>query len=145
MKTEYIQNIKKLRIEKGLSQKEMAERLGFGHSNYNKIENGLIELNVSKLYEIADILEVPILRILGGEEFNKLIEFIKKDYEKQIRGGLTNWIDNIGSELTNAFKNPIPETPEKKEDREKRSKEGAKDRFEKMEKLDNELKKNQST
>lgn len=80
MKKEYIQNIKNLRIEKGISQKDMAEKLGFGHSNYNKIENGLIEITVSKLYEISEILEVSVNSILGNSELDNLkIEIKKKD------------------------------------------------------------------
>lgn len=80
MKKEYIQNIKNLRIEKGISQKEMAVKLGFGHSNYNKIENGLIELTVSKLYEVANILGVSVSVILGNDEAENLkIEIEKRD------------------------------------------------------------------
>ncbi len=116
MEKEYIQNIKIIRIEKGISQKEMALRLGYGHSNYNKIENGLIEISVSKLYEIADILEVPILKILGGKELEKLMEFIRLDYEEKMK----NWFEDVAYKIKNA--KPKPEKPITKEESEKRTK-----------------------
>jgi transcriptional regulator with XRE-family HTH domain len=120
MEKEYIQNIKVIRIEKGISQKEMALRLGYGHSNYNKIENGLIEISVSKLYEIADILEVPILKILGGKELEKFMEFIRLDYEEKMK----NWFDDVAYKIKNA--KPILKKEMTKEEREKITK----DRFE---------------
>ena len=80
MKNSYIEKIKYLRVERGISQKEMADRLGFGQSNYNKIENGITELSVSKLMEIADILEVSVSVILGNSEVDNLKnEMAKKD------------------------------------------------------------------
>lgn len=111
MEKEYIQNIKIIRIEKGISQKEMASRLGYGHSNYNKIENGLIEISVSKLYEIADILEVPIIKLLGGEELKKVIEFIKNDYEEKIKV----WFDDIGGQISIASVTKKTKTKEEQE------------------------------
>lgn len=80
MKNSYLEKIKSLRTEKGISQKEIADKLGFGQSNYNKIENGLTELNVSKLFEIAEILGVSVSTILGYDEVEKLkIEIEKRD------------------------------------------------------------------
>lgn len=126
MKKEYIKNIKNLRIEKGLSQKEMAESLGFGHSNYNKIENGIIELSVSKLYEIADILEVSILRILGGQEVEKLENEIRNEVEQKIQNDFKGFFDI----LSNMFKNPVVETPEKIAEKEENNKKRRLSRFE---------------
>jgi transcriptional regulator with XRE-family HTH domain len=80
MKSLYIERIKALRIKRGISQKEMADRLGFGQSNYNKIENGITELSVSNAQEIAEILAVSVSSILGSDEVEKLkIEIEQKD------------------------------------------------------------------
>jgi transcriptional regulator with XRE-family HTH domain len=65
MENDFLLNIKSIRTEKGISQNQMAEKLGFAQSNYNKIENGVAELTVKRLYEIAKILEVSVLKILG--------------------------------------------------------------------------------
>ncbi len=80
MNKQYIRNIKNLRIDKGISQKDMAEKLGFSYSNYNKIEKELVEITVSKLYEIAEILEVSVNSILGNIELDNLkIEIEKRE------------------------------------------------------------------
>jgi transcriptional regulator with XRE-family HTH domain len=42
-------NIKKLRKEKGLQQKQIAIELGIDQSNYNKIENGKREPSLDLL------------------------------------------------------------------------------------------------
>ena len=104
----------------------MAESLGFGHSNYNKIENGIIELSVSKLYEIADILEVSILRILGGQEVEKLENEIRNEVEQKIQNDFKGFFDI----LSNMFKNPVVETPEKIAEKEENNKKRRLSRFE---------------
>lgn len=71
MEKEYLMNLKRIRIEKGISQKQMADRLGFAQSNFNKIENGISELTVNRLFEIAQILDVPVIEILGFGEVSK--------------------------------------------------------------------------
>lgn len=68
MEKNYLDNLKRIRTEKDISQKDMAEKLGFAQNNYSKIERGLVELSVSRLYEIADILEVSVLKILGEDD-----------------------------------------------------------------------------
>lgn len=81
MENHYIENIKSLRKSKGLSQKDMGECLGIAASNYNTIENGLAEITVSRLYKIAEILEVSVSQILYGNDFNKLNDDVKKEID----------------------------------------------------------------
>ena len=68
MEKDFLINLKRIRTEKGISQKKMADTLGFAQNNYSKIERGLVELTVNRLYEIAEVLEVSILEILGKDE-----------------------------------------------------------------------------
>ena len=58
-------NIKTLRKEKKISQEEMAIRLDMFQANYGKLERGMTELTLSRLYKIAEILGVEIEVILG--------------------------------------------------------------------------------
>lgn len=53
-------NIKKIRKEKGILQKEAAAAVGLNHSNYNKMENGHREPSVSVLKKLADLFGVPV-------------------------------------------------------------------------------------
>ena len=82
MENHFLDNIKRLRNEKGISQKEMANRLGFAQSNYNKIEKGIVELTVNRLYEIAEILGVSIFQILLENPSNSIEQTIVGEIQK---------------------------------------------------------------
>ena len=61
------EKIKKLRSDKRYSQYDMAELLEIGQSTYLQIEKGKTEITVKRLFEIAKILEVSPLELLGLE------------------------------------------------------------------------------
>ncbi|MEA4804795.1 helix-turn-helix transcriptional regulator [Acetobacterium wieringae] len=68
---EYIQigsKIKKLRKEKNISQKKMAELLGLAHSTYSNYENDLREPNLDVLKKVCKILGVKLNDLLGVDE-----------------------------------------------------------------------------
>jgi transcriptional regulator with XRE-family HTH domain len=52
------ENIKKIRKQRGLQQKQVALEVGVDQSNYNKIENGKREPSVAVLKKLADLFEV---------------------------------------------------------------------------------------
>jgi len=56
-----IDNIVKIRKEKGISQEDIALAIHCDASNWNKIENGKQQLKVNHLAKIAEILKVDIL------------------------------------------------------------------------------------
>lgn len=56
-----IENIKKIRLEKGVTQLDIALALDFKESNWNKIENGKQFLKVNHLAKIADVLGVEVI------------------------------------------------------------------------------------
>jgi transcriptional regulator with XRE-family HTH domain len=63
--------IRAYRLQKNFTQEYMAYRLGISQKAYSKIEAGITELTVRRLYEIASELEVPALELLSStkEEF----------------------------------------------------------------------------
>ena len=58
------QNIKSLREQKGLLQKQVATEVGLGISHYNKIENGQREASVEMLDNLAKFYGVSIDKIV---------------------------------------------------------------------------------
>jgi len=56
-----IDNIIKIRKEKGVNQEDIALAIGCDASNWNKIENGKQELKVKHLAKIAEILKVEVI------------------------------------------------------------------------------------
>ncbi len=50
--------IRVYRIQKGLSQENMAYELGISQKSYSNLENGKTKLKVETIYKIAVILEI---------------------------------------------------------------------------------------
>lgn len=59
------ENIKKLRELKNITREKMTCELNMSLSNYSKIERGEIDLTVSRVQEIANVLEVEVSKILN--------------------------------------------------------------------------------
>lgn len=52
-----LERLKKIRRKKGLTQKEMAEKLGYrGKSGYCQLENGIVNMKLHQAKKIAEIL-----------------------------------------------------------------------------------------
>lgn len=60
-------NIRKLRAEKGMSQEELAVRLHVVRQTVSKWEKGLSVPDAQMVIEMADLLNVPVSRLLGTE------------------------------------------------------------------------------
>lgn len=61
--------IKARREELGLSQTELALKLGYkSRSSINKIEKGNNEIPLSKLQEFADVLEISPAKLMGWDK-----------------------------------------------------------------------------
>ena len=60
--------VKQLREERGLTQEELAKKLGYSHkSSINKIESGKADLTQSKIIEIARVFGVSPCYLLEVE------------------------------------------------------------------------------
>lgn len=57
-------NIKSFRELKHITREQMASDLNMSLSGYAKIERGEVDVPISRLYEIAQILEVDVQQIL---------------------------------------------------------------------------------
>jgi len=70
MKTEAGNKIKYFRLLKGYSQEKMAELLGISPKSYGNIERNITDVNLSRLQQIADTLEISLPRLLDFDEKN---------------------------------------------------------------------------
>jgi transcriptional regulator with XRE-family HTH domain len=61
-------NIKKLREQQGMIQKQVASELGIGYSNYNKMENGMREPSVGELQKLAKLFSITVDELINPEE-----------------------------------------------------------------------------
>ncbi|PZF71586.1 helix-turn-helix domain-containing protein [Taibaiella soli] len=60
--------IKKLRIQSGLTQQEMADKLNMHLKTWQKVENGFTKLDIDRLKEIAEIFDVNIEELINTDE-----------------------------------------------------------------------------
>ncbi len=115
---DYIRNqIKKRRVEKRLTQSDVALDLGITPGAYSKIESGPTEISVKKLAQIAAILEVNITYFfhdpgltLKSEDHNKSYGFAtKSDIEE-----LTGIVNKMKQEITSLKTSIQTAAPKKK-------------------------------
>jgi transcriptional regulator with XRE-family HTH domain len=72
-----------MRTLKGLTQEEMAAKLGMSPTGYAKIERGETKLQIYRLEKIAEILEMELKDLIGFDE--KMIFNIGSFRGKSIR------------------------------------------------------------
>lgn len=88
-------NIKRLRVVKKLSQKEICAESGVPQGQYSRIENGKVEPSVSTLEKLANVFEVNISDFFKNsqveEELNlplmqkiKMIDTLAKDEQQAL-------------------------------------------------------------
>lgn len=68
---DYMDKIKQLRKERGLTQEDMAEALKTTQQQYSKYENEVHELPIRHLITICKLLKISADEMLGLEEEKK--------------------------------------------------------------------------
>ena len=59
------ENIRSLRIDRGLTQKQVAELLGISQNTYSQYEIGVLNYPVEALMKLADFYNVSVDYLLG--------------------------------------------------------------------------------
>lgn len=86
-------NIKKLREDKELRQKEVANALDIGYSNYNKIENGNREISVKELQRLAEFYNITVDQVINLNDDNLPKEVVIEDKQAQEQLRLISELD----------------------------------------------------
>ena len=81
--------ISKIRKEKGMTQKDLADKLNVTDRAVSKWERGLCCPDISLLKDLSSILDISISKLICGEELsdesiNKTIQFTKKNMKQRI-------------------------------------------------------------
>lgn len=61
--------IRRLRREKGISQIELAEKLNISFQQVQKYENGKSKISVDRIFQIVEVLNIPIYDLVDRESF----------------------------------------------------------------------------
>ncbi len=64
------ENIKKFRELKNLTRDKMAADLEMSLSGYGKLERGEVDITISKLYKIAEVLNVSVSQMMNFDVSN---------------------------------------------------------------------------
>jgi transcriptional regulator with XRE-family HTH domain len=94
--------LKKIRLEKKVSQDFLAKKLGFTQKAYSKIENNETKLNVDILQRISEILKVPIEFF-----FNNSQQPILNDFSNRTGGDNVIYKNNATEKMEELFKDLI--------------------------------------
>ncbi len=94
--------LKKIRLEKNVSQDFLAKKLGFTQKAYSKIENNETKLNVDILQRISEILKVPIEFF-----FNNSQQPILNDFSNRTGGDNVIYKNNATEKMEELFKDLI--------------------------------------
>lgn len=68
MKEKLAERIRLCREPKGLSQQNVADELGITVAAYSNIERGITDVAVSRVFQIAEIFDVPATRLIEDQE-----------------------------------------------------------------------------
>jgi transcriptional regulator with XRE-family HTH domain len=80
------EKIKRLRMEKGWSQEEVANKLDISVNAYGAIERGETDVNLSRLEAISDVFKIDT-----ADLFDKKTNVINNFAEVQVQNNQSNW------------------------------------------------------
>ncbi|MBG0786151.1 MAG: helix-turn-helix domain-containing protein [Anaerolineaceae bacterium] len=76
-----VEKIKKARVEKGFTQKDLADHLGRTAASISDLERGKVQVTASDLYKISQYLKKPIEYFFGedfgGKEIQDLVSLLR--------------------------------------------------------------------
>jgi len=86
------EKIKLIREAKGLTQEQVAEKLGISPTAYGNVERGDNDPKLSKLQKIAEILEMPLSDLIDSSDKGTLnINFNKQGKHYNVYLGSSNF------------------------------------------------------
>jgi transcriptional regulator with XRE-family HTH domain len=93
--------LKKIRLEKNVSQDFLAKKLGFTQKAYSKIENNETKLNVDVLQRVSEILEVSIETFFNNSQHPILNDFSNRTGGDNViyKNNSTEKIEDLYKEL----------------------------------------------
>ena len=78
------ERLKKARLSKGLTQEQLAETLDVSVAFLSRAERGNVKINLARITQICDILDVPIGYILSGTVSNSK-DYFTEDFSNLLK------------------------------------------------------------
>lgn len=103
------ESLKRLRKERGMNQSELADKLGVSRTTVTTWEKGDALPSLDRIVEIASVLDVDLITLLGREdvflkddllsEYSEQIDYLEKFRAQMVRRGFENYEDKSIFEL----------------------------------------------
>lgn len=99
------EKIRQIRLQKGLSQENMADMLGLSTTAYGDIERGRTELSVSRLENVAKLLDVALPELLGIDVSMSETEWLRQENTRILAENrrLQNELDQLKNKFRQLF------------------------------------------
>ena len=91
--------IREERLRQNITQQAVAEYLGIDISTYSRLENGTVEITISRLEAIAEYFKVPVVTLLPANLNSSNTYYIENSNNSLNGNGNYNNINESGSEL----------------------------------------------
>ena len=78
------ERLKKARISKGLTQEQLAEKLDVSVAFLSRAERGNVKINLPRITQICDILDISISTIITGTAFNSK-DYLTEDFSNLLK------------------------------------------------------------
>ena len=78
------ENLKRIRLEKGVSRKELAEKLGITEIAVGQYERGDRQPQLDKIFAAADFLKVSVVSLTGENDFSDNVPNVEKIVDDKI-------------------------------------------------------------
>lgn len=104
------ERIRQIRLQKGLSQENMADMIGLSTTAYGDLERGRTELSFSRLENIAKLLDIALPELLGFESMTlSETEWLRQENTRLIATNtrLQNEMDQLKAKFQQWFGNGI--------------------------------------
>ena len=87
------ENLSEKRMQRGLSQKAMAEAIGVAQSTYSLYEKGAREPNISKIVKISEVLNISIDDLFEDENIQNELDSYMMMLSRNLVGNLPSFAE----------------------------------------------------
>jgi len=76
--------LRMLRKEQDLSQEKIAKKLGLSIPAYSKIESGITDINLSRLFQLSEIFEMDAIELLSRSKYGNNFLSVETVFKDQV-------------------------------------------------------------
>jgi transcriptional regulator with XRE-family HTH domain len=101
------ERIRMLRLQKGLSQQNIADELNLTVAAYSNIERGITAINLERLYQLSEIFNLSISEILNDSPILKEESLYEKSNSTSIQVSILSQQLNNLQQQVNALQQEV--------------------------------------